>query len=424
MLLISVCSNSFSQRIVSYDLKTNQWKNLDVDVKENELIQIEIKNINLYLYKVKVDQVSHRFNEKVPKLIGSVLSNADDKGDLFDKLAKLFSTSGNVKILSPSEVLISNNDKINILGQSTQLKSIILIYNLLLANEKKYFIQTLKTKDSHCLDCSTRNATTFKTATDNLNDNLNLIDNFFIELERLKLKEDKLTDDEKELLTFFGTITKVDLIEKFKTLSILDLNMTDENFNYKTIPFPAKADEMVFSIVISPRTTTALPDIPLRDDTLSLKIPIRKKGMTISFSSGLFIAQNKNESYNYTSTLKSGSLSDVDYYKLVEDNMDKSIVGLNSMAHGMASISKNLAAGIHLGFGIPLEKKFNLYGFVGGSLAFGMRERILLNIGRSFGLVNKLSKTVNLQQRFKDTATAIPYSKSMVGAWSVSLTFN
>lgn len=214
------------------------------------------------------------------------------------------------------------------------------------------------------------------------------------------------------------------MIEKFKTLSILDLNMTDENFNYKTIPFPAKADEMIFSIVISPRSTTAIAEIPLRIDTLSLKVPVRKKGMAISFSTGLFVSQNKNENYNYTPTLKTGSLSDVDYYKLVEDNIDKSIVGLNSMAHGMTSIGKNVAAGIHLGFGIPLEKKFNIYGFLGGSLAFGTRERLILNIGRSFGLVNKISKTVNLQQRFKDTATAIPFTKSMVGAWSISLTFN
>lgn len=189
LIFICVYTTGFSQRVISYDLKTNQWKNLDVDVQENEQIQIEIKNVNQYLYKVKVDQVSYRFNEKVPKLISSVLTDSDSRGTLLDNLIKVFSSTGNAQILTKTELLVGNNEKTNVLRQSSLLKNIILIYNQLLAKEKVFFVKTLKTKDSHCLDCATRNATTFKTVTDNLNLNLSLIDNFFVELEIIKTKQ-------------------------------------------------------------------------------------------------------------------------------------------------------------------------------------------------------------------------------------------
>ena len=417
MFLTLSLSSVFGQKTITYDFKNQTLKGNDVTFNEKDKIRILIQNINLYLYKVTVNTQKEKFNSKAPKLITDILGS--EASSLFPKIFTL--NVDNLRVgdkVTDTSLPILNTAILN----KKSLISIAQSYQKLLSIHQSYLYNVLKTQDAQCLDCANDNHKDFNTIYNTLQNNLLEIENFKFLLDGVD--ETTLSAPEKQVLTTLKGIDLDVLREEFKNAAILNLNMSNDNFNFKSPSFSAESDEMTFKISISPRLTTDKPEIPLRTDSVTIKIPIIRKGFQISFSTGLFMSQNKNESYNYKAILKKNSFSEVDYYSLTADKDNKHIIGVNSLAHAMIDVSKNLSLGVHLGIGVPIEKKANLYGFCGISGAFGKKERIIANIGRSGGLVNQLSSNVNLTQQFKNTETAISYARLFSGSWSASLTFN
>ena len=163
--------------------------------------------------------------------------------------------------------------------------------------------------------------------------------------------------------------------------------------------------------------------MPLQSDRVRFIIEVPRTKPSLSFSTGLFCTGLYNEAYTYTPTLKKGSKLDIDYYTITDENITPLTLGFNSLAHFTTQIG-GLQTGVHLGFGIPIEKKLNVYGFYGISFPFGNKERIILNIGGVSGMANRLSNGTSTDQQFKDITKEIPLVRKLAHSWSISLTFN
>lgn len=400
-------------RTILYNYKTHRFGEKP-EIREGETVQLKIENLNLYLYKVSANISQKTFNQTPPKLIKDFI----DIGISGWPEIMIFSDKQN------SDAKQSSAFPPHILNSSSKkgsLDALVASYTTLLKAHKEYQQNLLLIKDSHCIQCKVG-----EKKMDDIKRNLdfNLTEIKKIEFLLGSVDINKCSDDEK--LTI-GELQKIDLdalTTDLKQSAILELNLSNKNFNFQSIPIIAEGDEITFRVYISPRKTEDIQEIPLRTDSLIFKIPVRQKGINISFSTGLFASSNKNQTYSYKSTFKNNFFSDIDYYTLIKESESRNTLGINSLAHAMIYVGRDISLGIHSGIGLPLEKKANVYAFFGVSGALGKKNRVLLNFGRCGGFANQLSASVDLNQRYKDTALAIPYIRTFVGSWNTSLTFN
>ena len=414
-LFIILFTKSFSQEVIIYDFQKQEFINPPKSLDENTTVKLKIENINLYLYAVNIIAKQNYFNKKIPDILNKVIQTQTENITP-DYTSKLFSQKGDFVELFENKRLKSK--KVPFLSENI-IKSYKQLENTLNINTENI----LRTKDSKCYSCKIGAKPNFNFIVKRLKDNLEFLSQF--EGIKVALDSNLIIPKNENELRIFNQIINFDIDKLSENLisgAILELNMTEENFNFISSPYSAKSNEIQLSAYISPLSTEIIPEIPLKKDSISISIPIRRNGIQITYSSGLFGAKNENENYSYSPIIK--QTGELDYYKIEAEQLNNMNFGICANVHFLKQFSHKLSGGIHCGLGIPVEKKPNIYALIGPTVAFGVKNRMILNIGYAAGFANSISKTISLTQKFKDTAIPIVYNRILKGTFGASLTFN
>lgn len=406
IFFLLICFNSvFGQ--IEYNFKKRQFGNgkqaIPDKLKDKAEFRVKVSNINLYLYQVEVKVNSQTFTSEPTKLLTQLLGSLNKISDSQDKLW-IRETLG-----TTTDSLLANN---------CGCDGLVSLYNSLIKQDNEYFNLSLGIYDSH-YDSSSKIPTL---DVNNLKRSLDLVDNFESEYIQLvkELKDDQVHPIIKQIKAAYD---QQKFRERFQSYIKMALNLTVENFEYETPPIFAKDDLLNISIKISPRNSTKedLFYIPLRNDSISFSVPVISDKWKLSFSSGLFLTNLHNKKYSYLPNLVQDTAS---FYRIGNDKYNRVSFGFSSIAHFMKPVSIRKSIGGHLGLGIPLDTKINLFVLYGFSFAYGDKNKIIFNIGGSSAYVNRISKEVVLQkQQFINTKNPIPYTRLLKTGLSVSLTF-
>lgn len=213
--------------------------------------------------------------------------------------------------------------------------------------------------------------------------------------KNLFIKDSLLKAFNRELLNSFpqfdSALNTNNLLNLLGTLA----NVQDTNFKYLSLPQQIKDDVASFDIEVKPVPGNA----GAQTDKFSMMLPEEQKHF-FTFSTGFFVSGLHHE--NYTNDRVARAPNDT-VYNLVKDNPGAVEFGINAMLHFGGRI-KSSETHWHTAFGpgITIEKNLSPRLFIGGGLAWGEKNKVMLSLGAVVGQVRRLSDVYKGKTGFKD----------------------
>jgi hypothetical protein len=369
-LLIAITTNfAFAQqKEISYDFITKKLTLPIEKINDKEDIHISIKNFNPFLYTYSIKTKTVTYNSEVPKLLKNEAGNLmslDELLAILEKLKKVDRSTANSDATTDEGQVLKTLYKID--------TSLLKFYNPNYRFNKKDVIPEKLLKE--------------------------LLDN----ISKL------VSETSKEEFTLYYS----------KYVSYLRFNafFDEKLFNKKIEVYSPDADILDITFSFSPITTNeSILSGLLSKDSIIVSLPILRKKGYLTYSTGLFISRLGNPSYV------------IQNKKIIEEEGSTNAFGFNALAHYLWDLQKNTAIGFHLGLGTPfLKNNLSIAGITGLTIAFGKKNRFLINTGPTFGMIKAISsanykdeKQVTLIDDLKDVKT---YQKLKTN-WSFSITYN
>lgn len=411
-----------AQEII-YDFNTNDFgfclhkngctsyvKGLPENFKEGEQYKIKVKNINRFLYDVSINSKAQSYVSNPTAIIGPVFGsltqlNAELATDLTTvNQANKDALNNCIKYVRDIDILLLDLAK----KDDAIQKKLRMIYKSVISEED----------------------------VGNINNSNNLLKSAFDLITKVDglVKQVSLNDNEC-FLKVLAQYESLGYHEKLNKYAKIITNLSEDAFQYESPPIIVERDFATFSINITPKNLkdVEVTVMPLRKDSISVKIPVFSRRAKLSFSTGFFVDGIQNgDSYLYKPIAKNDS---VNVYQLVkENNKNKRNIGVSSLAHLMWPLSSTyksspVKAGFLIGLGLPFKQSPNIRIMLGGSVAIGKKEQLLLSVGYAGTTVKEPSSTIDAdildgKFLFKDTSFQIPYINKVDGGFFLSATFN
>lgn len=379
---------------VKYNFNTNEFENVPINLKEGDKVKIIVTNVNRFLYDVKVNTKNRILQSNPNFILGGILTN-------------LTEISKSITVAVPLSTKTINDNFCGHLNNQFDNLSVL---------EQGLFQESLITVKSKINDTDIENLVQF---------DRNTLGIPFAEIKKLEDSLIKYKDTEcgKEIKK---KLEESKFREKFQTYTRLFINLDKSLFEYQSPPIEVEGDFFDLKIEVSPKPMENDKPffIPLKNDSISIKFPLKSNRWKLSFSTGFFITGIRDESkYGYKPYSIGDSLS---YYKLEKENNGESkySIGITSKAHFMKTIDENTKAGFYLGLGLPLQKNPSLFLSSGVSLGLGKKEQIMFNLGILGGNVKIPSSNINQDFKFSNTEVPIDYIDKLKIGLTFSITFN
>lgn len=410
-LLFTMSINVLYSQNFEYDFAAKKFTTEHSKLEDGKKVTVQIKNINRYLYAVKVDINGQTYNNEPPVLFKQFLSPALILGD--------------IKNIGTNKAnLVDDNI-------TTILKNLIDKYEMIKKIDDANFTKFLHRYDSFCAGCAVNKTVNYAATERSLKKNLAMTSEFIAEYQKFVML--KVTKAEaqalKEEIAAIEAINKrfeaQKFEEKFKQYAITELNFDKRNFEFVTPEQTVEGEAMNISIEIAPlgKNDTAPIEIPLQGIKINKTIPV-VGGWHFSYSSGLFLTNLTNQAYAYVPTLRGDTLQ---YYTIQREKAQKAVLGFNALVHMMYKSSTHIAIGGHFGVGVPVNTKIRPNILLGISAGIGLKNRLILNAGGNLGFEDVLSVGVDVKQKFPHSATsnpAIPMITQLKVGLQCSLTYN
>ncbi|MBC8052178.1 MAG: hypothetical protein H7Y13_03870 [Sphingobacteriaceae bacterium] len=229
--------------------------------------------------------------------------------------------------------------------------------------------------------------------------------------------------------TVVDSLLKRDYLTTIEEMTKHQVNVSRTDFNAPPITIsPSNASEVVVTINLKPKA--ALSTAPVYGiEEIQKVIVFSTTGWRVSFSSGLFGSSLQRSSYtlsDVTGRHPETGLDTVAYRQFVEDHKNNLSIGVNLLMHFTHKYNKYAEIGFHIGAGVPINNGFTDTQYLAGvSWLYGYKQRIGVNVGVALGQVDVMSKTVNLDRRFKsDYTEGISTVKQFKPGFQISVTYN
>lgn len=396
-------------------------------LKPKEFFRIKIEGINTYLYKVEINNEDVDTTDSLPKNIFSLL----DVSGLNTVVANLNSITDIVKSIPKKDTLgmmgFENKDGKPL--ERNELKRQIEEHQKRVSD---FFEDLVKEQDSinelyiraqdeqnKFLLVKPRDTSTihYKNILDDFKKLKSNMGTLNLEVVKKKgllegllaansyaLKQDENADLNAlstQLVTLYTkletSITAVNLelsAEKYSALSS-ELIALENNKGYEYVSFPIQRYEDVnkLEITITPRDEKSR----LNSYKTTLRIPDYEKSFW-GVSTGFYITQNQEQNY---SLVEKKLDDDSTVYDFISEDHSKEEVGINSMIRYGFNIGVNNYGNLFwqfgLGAGLTINEKIKPRLFVGTGLAYGKKNKLILDFGGVYMFYDKLSNAYQLE---------------------------
>ena len=208
--------------------------------------------------------------------------------------------------------------------------------------------------------------------------------------EKYKAEDAKKRVEEAEARIKKGNdeIYEVNFLKLIEDVSVLQDAMQNENyFTVASGPIQVDGDYIAFTIKTTPtKTNDLLAYEPAKD--IQMELPA-KGGWKADFSVGPVLSFG-NGAKDDTYFLREKSATEVELVK--QDNNNVISPGIAAMMHFGTRVSSGVGAGLLFGVGAGFQSESNINAniYLGGSVVFGKREKIMLSTGCSWLRVNRV----------------------------------
>ncbi len=400
---LTLIGQSITDDFITYDFKEHKLKIPEKNIlKEGVELPVQINKINRFLYNVTVTYNHTEFNVQPPELLTKLLGVP----------VQSVTSTPSGQLTAASEDAEKSKDPIKDFFKEYEKLSEQLDRNVLL--EVQLHDPTYIPADS--------------VLSRSQNDKYTLYEESIKRIQRLNAlytRIVKLTGtgpDSPEIAEVKRIKKAMDEGNYEKQLRdglLLELSVVKENFQYTSPPIELVADLMNFTIQITPRSKEDF-STPLPSETRSFSIHVRRIKPHITFSTGLFGAQLKDDNYVVQPVLATDT---VQSYRLQKEQEGKWGLGIHALAHLSWQVAPAISWGFNAGAGI--DNTSSVRYMLGGSVLFGVKNRIAVNGGLVLGEVKKLSDSIEAFRTYPNTyKPELSYKKCLQTGGYVSLTYN
>ncbi|WP_299755381.1 hypothetical protein [uncultured Pontibacter sp.] len=451
--------------------KDNELKNLNkVFINYNKGFNIEVKNINRYLYNIEIATESVDLGSAPPALFNQLFLGANyaegllatltkEKGQQglhgesnrndFEEALKQFLSDYNQLVdrkLLAYEYGVRNFDKApNEVKYSVfakkllELRIIYQAYNAELIESLAAINKEIDAAEKKLESCKKEKAELETKLKSEKNPNRikeikNQIDKLKCEendLNRLKgekkLKEQLKQDGER----LWESTSKISDSNLAKTI-LFNRNLHNDHLTYTSPPIYPNGNLHNISLKISPSDSSLVKKwniMPLENDSLSFSFFVKGKTF-VSFSSGPFVGFGNKLIYNtynwQPQPNKDGIITDSTQYKLVPTGSSNTPLGLAAFANIGRKISRGTGVAISPGVGITIESNPKPVYFIGASLLTGENQQFNISTGFAFMNTEGLNKEFynGIQDKlFASKPSEIEYTKKLNYGGFISISY-
>ncbi len=229
-------------------------------------------------------------------------------------------------------------------------------------------------------------------------------------------------EEEKKRIDAF----EKDLFTRASTLKEQLLNIADTDFTFRTAPFEINDPLTTIALTFKPAAGTALSGY---QTFLRLRLPTQP---FYGFSTGFFYSSLKNEVYTpkpeSESVTIAGKARDTTTYDLISENARRGEWGVSALVHAGKNFSGSRDWYWHgsAGVGLTVQKNPQPRLLLGGGVAYGDKNKVVLTVGVEIGRVQRLSEAYqNPDAKLKFLVPQSNYMKDvMAGALFFSVSYN
>ncbi|MAB56572.1 MAG: hypothetical protein CL524_03380 [Aequorivita sp.] len=421
--------------VISFDPERNDFS---IDraaynkLKNKDFFVLKIENLNTYLYEVEIGNKDVDTSEKLPSSLipffdisglSGAVANLNSVSSIVRLLPKVDTSASSYKNFLQEDGKLSNIDEIedrikthetyvaNIFESLFEKQERINTIYIEAQDIQNNFLLIEKTKEVDSINVNS--AGILQSFKDTKSDLLELYKEFLenkANFEGLIAANSKTIEAKgnesintrvKQLTTIYATLTTAITetqalltAEKYTTLSQGLITLENhKKFEYVSLPIQRYQEINEVTITIKPRGENDR----LNTYTTTLRIPDYEKSFW-GVSTGIFIAKNLEQNYSILERLDDAGAT---VYDLVEEDQSKQEIGFNTMVR----------YGCNLG-GMKIPKLFWQFGFGGGitinekirprilggtGIAYGEKNKLVLDVGGIYMFYNKLSNVYQLE---------------------------
>lgn len=397
------------------DRKFEDLKKIDL-IKKGDFFKIKISNLNTYLYKVEVTSEDSTITTSLPKNLFAVLDLTNlntlaatlpqtirglvkaEKDSLGEKgFMALETTDINMFVTITTNLLESKKVLITHQKVYNEIQTSILEYMISVQTEEKEALFPLPTKEN-MIAIQTKlkelNAAVYENHI-SLNESYKVFVKKFNKLsteDKTKYKEAKAkidalyTELDKKYTELVGFTSATSLKTVWENIIVVYNN---KSFIYESLPIQRTGDLSEVTIKITPRDSTT------RLHAYTTKFTFATEVEPWSVSSGFYITGNPDEDFSAKAVTDSNGMTT---YDLIEEENGDYEVGLNVMIRYNWRLAGKQETFWHVGIGtgVNVGPKIRPRVFLGTGLAFGNKNKFIIDVGGVYMFYDKISSAVDL----------------------------
>lgn len=457
----SVLPTPKCNKVIIYDLKTNgltgQYKNKIIisskSINVGNSVQIHVKNLNPYRYKISLNAKDSLFPVEEPALFKSVFDYSTVIGNINSAVSATNASSTQKKEITNKDYDSAVNDLINFQGKLTLFETDLQnAVNAIIKNPDFIDSTQLANLPKQIRECIITNflpninITLYNMESELQKEFIKRI--FKIRMIFLSLSSDEQAEQKEFYDNLVSDSSNQALTNSVLLIKIIKTVRTDVVYS---IPKISESDELFITIDVSPleqiqqpvstteKTTSVLqkntpkinifPTQRVRSD--QFPVPVFG-GFKIDFSTGLFFSGLKNDTYTLQqdsitglgSTGQDSTLARGSY--VVKEKESKFDMGIGAFAHGYTRLLRGVDLAATIGGGINFDKQLRY--MTGLTLLFGNHNKLAIGGGIAFGKVEKMSNSLESaytnQSLVPSSITSVETVSVFTNSWYLSATYS
>lgn len=443
---IECCQNHSGKTpiVINLDFTEKKFENLDrlEELKKGDLYQLRIKNINLNLYNVLIENKDSLIKTDIP-LFPFDLMNLDNLSKIIAELSPISTISESTKIGFGGDVALTKDSIIskNRIIERMNLESKFLLtikdsiyyskisidslqfsmnkraLSYIVENNNSDYYNYLKSSFNmeNALKSTEKIRMKIKGILDKLKESFLKYQTFYTENKAIIDKTINLNKRNKEINEAYAkaiesinnVYTSIDANKVYTWFNSLILLENNNSGEYLSLPMQKAGDITNFKIKVVPKKS----EYGLSSYQSNLQFPTYTKPY-LGIGMGFYISTMYNEAFSINST----KVDTVTSYNVIDEKPLHSEIGFATLLYYGVRFN-NSNCGIHLTFGpaFSISNKISPRLAVGGGFSFGKKQMLTVDFMAIAGYAERLSKVYSVDGIFTVQPQNITVSKLKYG---------